>query len=97
MSDADVLEEVRRKIDRMREAEEKCGNIRNVIVCVGDEVVVRIGRLWYSGIVTSVSKLGISMLNSSRETGIALGKISVIEIARRGDVYRKVYGTPDEK
>lgn len=66
---------------------EKCGNVRGLTVCEEDEITVRVGRYWYSGTVVSASKLGLVLLNQSHEVAIALGKISIVEVVKRGRWY----------
>jgi len=74
---------------------EKCGNVRGLTVCEDDEVVIYVGRYWFSGRVVNVSKLGIVIENQHHESAIALGKISFITILKRGrwyELYRQIKG-----
>lgn len=82
-----IVDEIRKSIERKKMELELCGNVRGLTVCVDDEILVRVGRYYYSGKVINISKLSIVMLNSTSEVAIAIGKISVVEIIRRGRVY----------
>ncbi|NPA96973.1 MAG: hypothetical protein GXO32_05175 [Crenarchaeota archaeon] len=78
---------------------DKCADVRMLKICIDDYILVRVGRYWYEGTVVEVGKLGIVMENQGHEVAIALGKISVVEVLRRGKWYRlyrelrsKIYG-----
>jgi len=79
----------------MQEVFEKCGNIRGLVVCEEDEVLLYVGRYWFSGIIRGISKLGVVIENQHHESAIALGKISFVTILRRGkwyQLYRQIKG-----
>jgi len=78
-----------RESSEYRDVFDKCGDVRGLTVCVGDEVVIYVGRYWFHGEVVAVSKLGVVVNNQHHETAIALGKISFITIVRRGEWYQK--------
>jgi len=71
----------------MQDILDRCMEIRMLLVCEDDEILLRVGRYWYSGRVTKVGKLGVVLANQGHEVAIALGKISVIEIINRGKWY----------
>lgn len=66
---------------------ERCVEVRNLLVCVDDRVRVYVGRYIFEGIVTDVSKLGITIRNPISETAIAMGKIAIITMIERGRTY----------
>jgi len=70
-----------------REVFEKCGNIRGLVVCVDDEVILYVGRYWFNGVVKNISKLGVVIINQHHESAIALGKISFVTVLKRGKWY----------
>ena len=71
----------------VREVLEKCGNIRGLVVCVDDEVILYVGRYWFNGVVKNISKLGVVIINQHHESAIALGKISFVTVLKRGKWY----------
>jgi len=72
-------------IKELRKLMEKCSPIRDLTICVGDKVSVKVGRYWYVGEVLHVSKLSLVLLNNNREVALAIGKISTIAILEDGE------------
>ena len=73
----------------VKEVLEKCGNIRGLVVCIEDEVLLYVGRYWFNGVVKSISKLGVVVINQHHESAIALGKISFVTVLKRGKWYHE--------
>jgi len=85
-------EEIEKHIEKMKQLKElmeKCGSVRELVVCVGDKVSVKVGRYWYVGEVLHVSKLSLILLNNNREVALAIGKISTIAVLQDGEYGRK--------
>jgi len=68
---------------------EKCIHFVDYTVCEGDKVRVLLGRYWVEGEVIKTSKFGIVVKNPVKEHIIRLGKIAMIIVLQRGDVYKK--------
>jgi len=68
---------------------EKCITFVDYTVCEGDKVRVLLGRYWVEGAVIRASKFGIVVKNPVKEHIIRLGKITMIVIVERGDIYKK--------
>jgi len=68
---------------------EKCIHFVEHVVCEEDRVKVLIGRYWIEGAVVKVSKFGIVVKNPVKEHIIRLGKIAMVIVQERGEVYKK--------
>jgi len=68
---------------------EKCIRFVEHIICENDRVNVLIGRYWVEGVVVKTSKFGIVVKNPIREHVIRLGKIAMVVVQERGEVYKK--------
>jgi len=85
----DEIEKYVEKVKQLKALMEKCSPIRELTVCVGDRVSVKVGRYWYVGEVLHVSKLSLILLNNNREVALAIGKISTVAILEDGEYGRK--------
>jgi len=77
------------KVKQLKQLMDKCSSIRELAVCVGDRISVKVGRYWYVGEVLHVSKLSLVLLNNNKEVAIAIGKISTVAILEDGEYGRK--------
>lgn len=82
--------DISKKVTLMETLDRYCYPIRYLYVCVGDEVMAKVGRYWYHGVVRRVGKSGILMANQGRNTIIALGKISTLTIVSEGEIHKKL-------
>jgi len=68
---------------------ERCMHFVDYVICENDKIKVLMGRYWIEGRVVKVSKFGIVVRNPTKEHIIRLGKIAMLIILERGDVYKK--------
>jgi len=68
---------------------EKCIHFVDYVICENDKVKILMGRYWVEGEVIKTSKFGIVVKNPVKEHIIRLGKIAMIIVLQRGDVYKK--------
>jgi len=79
----------------IKELNEKCEAILDMVVCEGDKVNVKSGRYWWSGEILKVGKSGL-ILKDSKEVAINIRKITSLTVLEEGKLrkkYREIFGT----